>query len=127
MNWLISHYRIPARVLAWVGLLAIIVLSVVPAVDRPVSSVGPQSEHFSAFALVAGAFATGYDISLIRLVILAFFVCGGIEILQVPLPTRHARFSDFVIDFVASCFAIVAVFAGKKLLGLQCWNKISSK
>jgi hypothetical protein len=33
-NWLIGHYRLVARALAWIGIFAIIVLSVVPAVDR---------------------------------------------------------------------------------------------
>jgi hypothetical protein len=117
MNWLIGHYRVVARALAWIGTLAIIVLSVVPAVDRPVTGAGQLFEHFTAFALVAGAFAIGYRLSPIRLLFLAFFFCGGIELLQVPLPTRHARVSDLVIDFLGSCFVIAVVFAGDKLIG----------
>ena len=39
-NWLIGHYRLVARALAWIGIFAIIVLSVVPAVDRPVTGLG---------------------------------------------------------------------------------------
>jgi len=53
----------------------------------------------------------------LRLLLLAFLFCGAIELLQVPLPTRHARLSDFVIDFVASCFAIGLVFVSDKLIG----------
>jgi hypothetical protein len=125
VNWLVNHYRVVARVLAWIGILAIIVLSVVPANDRPITGAGlwfgllygQWLEHFTAFALVAGVFAIGYRFSLKRLLMLAFFFCGGIELLQVPLPTRHARVSDFVIDFVASCFAIAVVFVGDKLIG----------
>jgi hypothetical protein len=52
-----------------------------------------------------------------RLLQLAFLFCGGIELLQVPLPTRHARLSDFVIDVFGSCFAIGLVFVGDKLVG----------
>ena len=48
-----------ARILAWMGIVAIIVLSVVPAADRPVTGAGQVLEHFTAFALVAGAFAIG--------------------------------------------------------------------
>jgi hypothetical protein len=54
VNWLIGHYRVVARALAWIGILAIIVLSVVPAADRPVTDAGQLFEHFTAFALVAG-------------------------------------------------------------------------
>ena len=116
----LGHFsRMVARALAWVGILAIIVLSVVPVVDRPVTGAGQLFEHFTAFALVAGVFAIGYRLSLIRLLLLAFFFCGGIELLQVPLPTRHARVSDFVIDFVGSCFAIGVVFASAKLIDIH--------
>ena len=125
MNWLINHYRVVARALAWVGILAIIVLSVVPADDRPVTGAGQRFEHFTAFALVAGVFAIGYRLSLIRLLLLAFFFCGAIELLQVPLPTRHARVSDFVIDFVGSCFAIAFVYVANKLTGAHRRNNCS--
>ena len=103
--------------LAWIGIFAIIVLSVVPAVDRPVTGLGQWFEHFTAFALVGGVFAIGYRLSLIRLLLLAFFFCGGIELLQVPLPTRHARISDLVVDFCGACFALGCVAAGDKLIG----------
>ena len=105
------------RALAWVGILAIVVLSVVPSVDRPVTGAGQLLEHFTAFALVAGVFAISYRLSLMRLLLWAFFFCGGIELLQVPLPTRHARISDFIIDLVASCFAVLFVFFADKHIG----------
>jgi hypothetical protein len=82
MDRLISRYTVVARTMAWIGIFAIIVLSVVPANDRPVSGVGQGFEHFTAFALVGGAFAIGYRFSLIRLLVLAVVFCGGIELLQ---------------------------------------------
>jgi len=115
VNWLFRSHETLARVLAWIGILAIVVLSVVPADERPVTGFGPPLEHFVAFALVAGAFAIGYDLSLVRLVLLAFLFCGGIELLQIPLPTRHARVSDFLVDLVGACFAVGLVRIGKKL------------
>jgi hypothetical protein len=115
MDWLISRYTVVARILAWIGILAIIVLSVIPANDRPVSGVGQGVEHFNAFALVGGAFAIGYRFLLIRLLVLAVFFCGGIELLQVPLPTRHARVSDFLVDSLGACFAILCVFVANQI------------
>ena len=108
-----------ARVLAWIGLIAIVVLSVVPANERPVTGFSSLLEHFAAFALVGAAFALGYDLSLGRLIFLALIFCGGIELLQAPLPTRHARVSDFMIDFAAACVAIVIVHLGKRSLQKQ--------
>ena len=49
-----------ARALAWVGILAIIILSAVPAADRPFTGAGHLFEHLAAYALVAGMFAIGY-------------------------------------------------------------------
>jgi hypothetical protein len=117
MNWFIDHYRLVARALAWVGIVAIIILSVVPAVDRPLTGAGQQFEHITAFAPVAGMFAVGYRLSLALLLFLAFIFCAGIELLQVPLPTRHARVSDFIVDFVASSIAIGLVIASDKFFG----------
>jgi VanZ like family len=116
MAWLIDHFTGMARIMAWMGILAIIILSVVPAADRPVTGAGQSIEHLTAFAIVGGAFAIGYRLSLMRLMFLAVFFCAGIELLQVPLPTRHARVSDFLIDTAGACLAIVCVFVARQIL-----------
>jgi VanZ family protein len=116
LSRLSRHIEVLARVLTWIGLLAIVVLFVVPAAERPVTEFSHWFEHFAAFALVGGAFAIGYDFPLGRLVILALLFCGGVELLQVPLPTRHARVSDFVVDFAAACFAFGVVWIGRNLI-----------
>jgi VanZ family protein len=97
-------------------IIAIIVLSVVPTTDRPVTGSGQAFEHFTAFALVGGAFAIGYRLSLTRLLLLAVLFCGGIELLQVPLSTRHARVSDFLVDTVGAAVAILCVFVTRQIL-----------
>jgi VanZ family protein len=117
-------YRIAARVLAWIGIIGIIILSVVPANERPTVAedwfgalFGHLIEHVAVFALVAGVFAIGYRFSLSRLLILALLYCGGIELLQIPLPTRHARVSDFLVNFAASAIAMTSVHAAESLHG----------
>ena len=119
MKWGIfqqNQYLNIVRTLAWLGIAAIVILSVVPAEERPVSGIGQGFEHFTAFALVAGTFAVGYRFTLSRLTLLAMLFCGGIELLQIPLPTRHARVSDFIIDFIGASFAIGLVAVGDKFL-----------
>ena len=100
-----------ARVLAWLGAIAIVILSVVPAADRPVTGAGQDPEHFAAFGLVAAAFAVGYRFSLAKSLLVAFAFCAAVELLQVPLPTRHARLSDFIVDLVTASLLIVAIRA----------------
>jgi VanZ family protein len=116
LKWFLRHYQVQARILAWLGILAIVVLSIVPAAERPVTAVGPPLEHFAAFSLTAGMFAIAYELSFGRLVLCGLVFCGGVELLQVPLPTRHARMSDFLVDFVTSCFAFGVVVIGKKVI-----------
>jgi VanZ family protein len=109
MSRSIDHCRRIVRTLAWLGVSGIVLLSVVPADERPVTGAGQSIEHFSAFGLVAAVFTIGYRFSLIRLLVMALLYCGGIELLQIPLPTRRARVSDFVIDFLGSSIAICLV------------------
>jgi len=115
MNWLIAHRMVITRGLAWFGILAIVIVSVVPANVRPTTGAAPGFEHLAAFALVAGVFAIGYRLSLGLLFLMAFLFCGGIELLQVPLPTRHARLSDFFIDVASARAAICLVAVSDKL------------
>ena len=63
-----------ARVMAWMGILAIVILSVVPAADRPVTGAGQLLEHLTAFAIVGGAFALGYRLSLMRVMFIGDFL-----------------------------------------------------
>jgi VanZ family protein len=116
--------RIVARVLALIGIVGISILSVVPATERPTVAeawfgelFGHLIDHVAAFALVAAAFAIGYRFSLLRLITLALVYCAGIELMQIPLPTRHARVSDFLIDFAAAAFAMALVRAGESVFG----------
>ena len=118
-NWIIHRYRAIARVLTWVGASTIIILSVVPASDRPVTGGGQSFEHLTAFGLVAGMFAFGFQLSLVRRLFVAFLFCGGVEMLQAPLATRHARVSDFVIDLIASWVAIASVHGGEMLIRVR--------
>jgi VanZ family protein len=102
--------------LAWFGVFAILVFSVIPANERHVTGIGQGLEHFTAFGLVAGAFAAGYRLRLIQFLLIALLFCGAIELLQVPLPTRRARVSDFFIDFLGSCLALFLVTLGHKII-----------
>ena|SRR5579863_249926 len=61
---------------------------------------GQAVERFAAFGRVAGMFAIGSNrVGLFCLLLVALVFCAGIELLQVPLPTRHARLSDFTPRF----------------------------
>ncbi len=115
MRWLMAHRVLIIRALAWFGVLAIVILSVVPAPMRPTTGARSGFEHFAVFSLVAAAFAIGYRLSLARLLALSFLYCGGIELLQLTVPTRHARLSDFFIDVGSAWVAMCLVAVNGKL------------
>jgi VanZ family protein len=108
------------RMLAWLGMAAIFVLSVVPAEKRPLTGIGQGIEHFCAFGLSAGAFAVAYRLPPIRLLLMPVVFCGSIELIQLWIPSRHARLRDFVIDLVGSYFGIGVVALRSRLRTSAC-------
>jgi VanZ family protein len=97
-----------ARVTGWILAIAIVVLSVVPRELRPVTPAPHHVEHFMTYFVTGFAFGLGY---LRNHFFVAFFLvifCGFVEIMQLLVPGRHARLSDFVVDAFATCFGLLA-------------------
>lgn len=94
------------RVVAWSLLLAVTALTFVPAMLRPVTGLGHAVEHFTIFLLMGVAFGLGYR-RYVYAIGLALVVCAGaLEVLQILIPGRHARLSDFVVDALGACIGI---------------------
>ena len=84
--------------LAWAGIVALIVITVVPADERPTTSLTHSLEHLSAFAIVGTLVGLAFRMRPLSLFMLAVAFSGSLELIQIPLPTRHARFEDFIYD-----------------------------
>lgn len=104
------------RVPAWILLIWLVVLTVVPASERPNTGIEHNLEHILAFGLLGTLFALGYPNRL------AWLIAGGltfaclIELSQIPLPTRHARLSDFLFDTFATWLGIAAIHLLRRVL-----------
>ena len=98
-----------ARAVAWLLLVAVLIVNVVPPDLRPTSSAPHDVEHFVIFLLMGAAFAFGYRGHQWSLGFLGVGYTAIIEILQIFVPGRHARVSDFVVDAVAFCVGIAVV------------------
>ena len=96
------------KCLTVVLLLAILVLSLVPAEFRPETGLPHNVEHGGIFALLGGAMVLGYRPRFWAWVTLGPLFAAVIEVLQLGVPGRHARLSDFLVD------------AGMVLLGSAC-------
>ena len=85
------------QIVAWLLLVTIVVLSVVPPEDRPVTPAPHNFEHVAIFVATGLAFGLGYSRYLVQILGLVAF-SAAIEVIQLGIPGRHARVSDFVVD-----------------------------
>lgn len=97
-----------ARTAGWLGIVAITVLSLVPAGLRPQTGVPHKLEHFAIFALTGFAFGLGYSRRFLLVTLALVLFTGAIELAQLLVPSRHARLIDFVVDVVAMCIGVAA-------------------
>jgi uncharacterized membrane protein YccC len=84
----------------------LVVITVVPASERPVTGVQHEYEHFLAFGFVGFIFALAYSQRPMLLVPCAILFTAVLELMQIPLPTMHARLEDFFTDALAACVGI---------------------
>ena len=91
-------------------------VTVVPASERPVTGVEHGSEHFLAFGFVGFVFALAYTRRPVLLLLSAIVFTAVLELMQIPLPTRHARLEDFFTDAVASCVGIGLAHLSARIL-----------
>ena len=94
------------RILAWLLVLAIVILSFGPPASRPVTGAGHNFEHLAIFLATGGAFGFGYPRRVVVLPIALLGFSAAIEIAQLVVPGRHARLSDFLTDAGSSCLGV---------------------
>lgn len=107
------------KVTGWLILLAIVVLSVVPPSDRPVTGAPSNWEHVGIYLLTGIAFGIAYPGRLPAIAPGLILFSGLIEVIQLWVPGRHARLSDFLIDSVATCAGATAIVVAEKLVWLR--------
>lgn len=103
------------RILAWILLLAILALSIGPASTRPITGAPQSLEHFGIFFPTGVALAIGYPLNERFLFVGLTIYCALIEVAQMFVPTRHARWSDFAVDASAACLGVAVVLIAKKV------------
>jgi VanZ family protein len=106
------------RAASWVIISGLIITTIVPADARPVTGVQHELEHLLAFGLAGATFGLAYAWRLPLNLLSAVVFALALELSQIPLPTRHARFEDFVVDALAACLGIVLAHCCRKLIGI---------
>jgi VanZ family protein len=99
------------RIFAWLLAAAVTFATLGPPDLRPHSILGQDAEHALAFILTGVAFGLAYTRHRLLTSAIAVAGIGGLEILQLWAPGRHARWEDFIVDALAAC-AGLAIVAG---------------
>lgn len=104
------------RVFAFSCAVVLFVLTVVPASERPVTGIQHDFEHFGAYLLPGLLFGLAFSTRMSTLLLSSVVFTLMIELVQIPLPTRHARLEDFLVDCAGMCAgALIGRFAQGKL------------
>ena len=105
------------RITAWLLIVAIAVLSLVPPRLRPETGAPHNLEHFAIFAAAGLAFGFSYSRRPVWVAIALVIFAGAIELAQRLVPGRHARLSDLIVDAFAMCVSVAlgSILAGRNL------------
>jgi VanZ family protein len=96
------------RVVAWLLVAVITVLSLVPPAERPITGAPHNLEHLAIFLAAGVAFGAGYSARVLALPIGLTLFSGALELAQIFVPGRHAELGDFAVDAVAACAGALA-------------------
>ena len=125
-----------SQVLAWVLVFGIVGLSIVPPDYRISTNLPRPFEHLSIFLLTGLAFGLGYpDRYPMQSIALVLFA-AAVELMQVWVPGRHPRLSDFAAGvlgvglgigfaYVSTRMARGRMAKGEKMAGLS--STVSSR
>ena len=99
------------RIVAWLLAAAVTFATLGPPRFRPQSNLGQDGEHALAFVLIGIAFGLAYSRHRLMTLAIAIVGIGGIEILQLWAPGRHARLEDFIVNALGACIGIAIAAA----------------
>ncbi|MDO1583676.1 VanZ family protein [Rhizobium oryzicola] len=97
------------KLLPWLCLIAIIVVTVSPIRWRPPDPLPVSVDRAMAFALLAFLFGLVYPRRLLWLAIVLILGAGAIEMLQYLSPTRHPQLRDALVKAAGAVIGLVAV------------------
>ena len=103
------------RTAAWTLLISIVAMTAVPPALRVVTGAPHDVEHAMIFLATGVAFGLGYELRISVVCAPAVVFCAGLEVMQLAVPGRHARVSDFLIDAVAACIGIAIAWTARRL------------
>jgi hypothetical protein len=98
-----------ARMSAWLAVLTVVVLSVVPGGMRPDIMGNDYAEHFAAYFITGSLFAVGYQLPMLSSGVLLAICAGSLEFLQLWIPGRTALVGDFAAGAIGAWTGLLVI------------------
>jgi hypothetical protein len=118
----VARYRVLLlRAAAWLTILLIIVLSLVPGQDRPHSGLPGGLEHLFAYGSAAMLLALGYPDRKTRLAVLAVVLSAALEIGQRWVQGRYPELAGFLASGSGVALGMLAGAMVAVRHGLRRW------
>jgi hypothetical protein len=103
-----------ARIGAWLAVVTIVVLSVVPGYMRPEIFGNDYVEHFIAYFITGVLFAVGYQLCLLSSGALLAVSAGSLEFVQLWIPGRIASAGDFAAGAIGAWLGLLVMVAVRR-------------
>ncbi|MGY4237725.1 VanZ family protein [Bradyrhizobium sp. USDA 4449] len=104
------------RLVAWLLAAAVTFVTLGPQDLRPHPILGQHGDHALAFVLVGISFGLAYPQRRWTISAVAVALIGLLEIMQLWVPGRHARFGDFVVDALSTCVGFAVSAASHRMM-----------
>ncbi|WFU45181.1 VanZ family protein [Bradyrhizobium sp. CB82] len=104
------------RLAAWLLAAAVTFVTLGPQDLRPHPVLGQHGDHAFAFLMVGIAFGLAYPQRRWTVAVVAVALIGLLEIMQLWVPGRHARFEDFVVDALSACIGLALSAAADRMM-----------
>jgi hypothetical protein len=99
---------LPLRIVAWLLLAGLVVVTIGPIGWRPVSPLPTQLERALALSIIGFVFAVAYPRHIVLIAVLVLGTTAILEPLQVFEPSRHGRIVDALVKLVGACVGLAA-------------------
>lgn len=96
------------RILAWLSLLTILIVTDGPISFRPQTPFSANVERFASLFVVGAFFGFVYHRRTLKVLVLLLLAICLFEILQLIIDTRHARFNDVIYKEIGSIAGLVS-------------------
>jgi hypothetical protein len=103
-----------SRLGAWLAVVSIIILSVVPRYMRPAILGNDYAEHFTAYFIAGGLFAIGYQLSMLASGAFLAISAGSLEFVQLWIPGRIASAREFAVGVIGAWVGLLVTVVVRK-------------